>query len=259
MCRARPRASAPPAASLMHLATEASPNPRRRRRFPNHRDARKDANSMASMTLDRATGFDPGIARPNLKLKFDLRRIIMASVVAILGLGAGVYGYDWLANGRFIESTDDAYVGGNVTAIAPHVAGFVSQLAVDDNQHVRKGQLLLRLDDRDFRAAVDHAEAVVQAQQAALSDLQAKYVLQQSLIRQSEADLAARQAQGKIAHDDNGRYQDLLCAVGARRRTRHNLPSLRRARPPPLPASILPCCRPRSIRRARTWRRRKPI
>jgi len=94
----------------------------------------------------------------------------MACVVAILGLGVGVYGYDWLANGRFIESTDDAYVGGNVTAIAPHVAGFVSQLAIEDNQHVRKGQLLVRLDDRDFRAAVDHAEAVVQAQQAALSD-----------------------------------------------------------------------------------------
>src|SRR5580700_7976531 len=213
MCRARPRASARAAASLMHPATAASANARRHRRFPNHRDARKDANSMASVTLDRATGFAPVHVRPNLKLKFDRRRVLIAGVVAILGLGAGVYGYEWLANGRFIESTDDAYVGGNVTAIAPHVAGFVSQLAVDDNQHVRKGQLLLRLDDRDFRAAVDHAEAVVQAQQAALSDLQAKYVLQQSLIRQSEADLAARQAQAKFAHDDDVRYQDLMRAV----------------------------------------------
>jgi membrane fusion protein (multidrug efflux system) len=172
---------------------------------------------MASVSLDRATGFAPVSARPNLKLKFDRRRILMAGVVAILGLGAGVYGYEWLTNGRFIESTDDAYVGGNVTAIAPHVAGFVSQLAVEDNQRVRKGQLLLRLDDRDFRAAVDHAEAVVRAQQAALSGLQAKYGLQQSLIHESEADLSARQAQARFAHDDDIRYQGLMRAVATSR------------------------------------------
>ena len=78
------------------------------------------------------------------------------------------YGRYWWTAGRFIESTDDAYVGGNVTAISPHVEGFVAQIFVQDNQYVSSGQSLIRLDPRDFQAALDHARAVLSERQAAV-------------------------------------------------------------------------------------------
>lgn len=143
------------------------------------------------------------------------KKILLLTGALLLAGAGGVYGYKWLTVGRYVESTDDAYVGGDVTAIAPHVAGFVSAIAVTDNQFVRRGQLLLRLDDRDFRAAKDHAAAVVAGKQAALADLQAKYLLQQSTIRETDANVASKQAAASFARTDNARYQNLLRAVAA--------------------------------------------
>src|ERR1700728_4433393 len=73
---------------------------------------------------------------------------MLAGVIAFVGAR---YGYEYWSVGRFIESTDDAYAGGNVTPISPHVAGFVAEILVGDNEYVRAGQPLIRLDDRDFR------------------------------------------------------------------------------------------------------------
>ena len=87
----------------------------------------------------------PAIRRDKVRLR--LRRALLAvAALAIAGAGAAWYGYDWWTTGRFIETTDDAYVGGNVTPIAPHVSGFVAQVLVTDNQLVKAGQLLIRLD-----------------------------------------------------------------------------------------------------------------
>ncbi|HUO93868.1 MAG TPA: HlyD family secretion protein [Rhizomicrobium sp.] len=145
------------------------------------------------------------------------RKFFYALGVSAIALGATAYGYEWLTVGRFIETTDDAYVGGDVTAIAPHVAGFVKQIEVRDNQYVHAGELIMRLDDRDFRAAEDHALAAVHQDEAALSDLRAKYALQQSVIAQNNAELAARLAQESFARDDDARYQRLERAVAISR------------------------------------------
>ena len=85
----------------------------------------------------------------------------MLGLACSLALAAAGYGYYWWAVDRFFQSTDDAYVGGDVTPIAPHIAGFIAEIPVADNQLVHAGQLLVRLDDRDVRAAADHAEAVL--------------------------------------------------------------------------------------------------
>jgi membrane fusion protein (multidrug efflux system) len=131
--------------------------------------------------------------------------------------GAAAYGHNWWTVGRFIESTDDAYVGGNVTPIAPHVAGFVQQILVTDNQYVQAGQPLIRLDPADFAAALSHAQAVLQARQATVADLQAKRVLQRSVIAGAEADLAAKQAQAVFTTQDAERYRSLAAtAAGSR-------------------------------------------
>jgi membrane fusion protein (multidrug efflux system) len=157
-------------------------------------------------------------------LKGRMARIRANSKKHVLGLGASLaviaaatYGYHWATVGRFVESTNDAYVGGDVTAIAPHVAGFVSEIDVSDNQHVAKGQLLMRLDDRDFRAARDHAEAALANKRAKLADLEAKYTAQQSAISEAGAELGAKEAQARFAHDDDVRYRGLERAVAVSR------------------------------------------
>jgi membrane fusion protein (multidrug efflux system) len=136
------------------------------------------------------------------------RAALVGAALAILA-GAGWYGHAWWTDGRFIETTDDAYVGGNVTTIAPHVGGFIAEVLLTDNQLVKAGQALVRLDARDFQAALDHASAVVDARIASLEGLRAQYVLQQSTIRQQEADLAAKAAQLTFATQDADRYHSL--------------------------------------------------
>ena len=107
-------------------------------------------------------------------------------------IGAASYAEDWWRVGRFIESTDDAYVGGNITPLAPHIDAFIDQVLVADNERVHAGQVLIRLDQRDYQTALEHAQAALQARAAAAESLRAQYALQQSMIRQQEADLAAK-------------------------------------------------------------------
>src|SRR5262249_32901639 len=139
---------------------------------------------MDSAALERAA--TPILAKR--RLQFGLKRLALVGLALAITLGGIGYGRYWWTVGRFIESTDDAYAGGNVTPVAPHVAGFVAQILVTDNQYVRAGELLIRLDARDFQAALDHAQAIADQRQAALAGLEAKYALQESMIHQAEAD-----------------------------------------------------------------------
>jgi membrane fusion protein (multidrug efflux system) len=142
--------------------------------------------------------------------------LVRAGALAALVAGLA-YGEHWLSVGRFIETTDDAYVGGDITAIAPHVAGFVSEIEVSDNEQVRRGQLLMRIDNRDFRAALDHAAAAVANRRAVIADFEARSEAQRAAIAQAAADLSAKLAQAKFAHDDNLRYQGLARALAISR------------------------------------------
>ena len=84
--------------------------------------------------------------------------------------------------GRFQVSTDDAYVKADNTTIAPKVAGYIAAVLVGDNEPVRAGQVLARIDDRDFRVALEQAKADVAAAEAAIADKQAALDAQQSVI-----------------------------------------------------------------------------
>jgi len=160
---------------------------------------------MSTIALERSTtaGALTG------KYRFGRKHLAVAGIALAVALGGAQYGHNWWTVGRFIESTDDAYAGGNVTAVAPHVAGFISEILVKDNQRVDAGQLLVRLDARDFRAALDRAQAAFDQRQAALAGLEAKHALQQTMIRQAEADLAAKSAHASFAGEDAVRYRDL--------------------------------------------------
>jgi len=143
------------------------------------------------------------------KARLTFKQLALVALACVGGLAASGYGYYWWTNGRFIETTDDAYVGGNVTPISPHISGFIAEIPVTDNQRVNAGQVLLRLDDRDVRAAADHAEAILKQRTAMLASLRAKYALQQSTIQQAAADLEAKTAQADFAKLDAERYRTL--------------------------------------------------
>src|SRR6516165_3134083 len=152
-------------------------------------------------------------AKPPLSLK----RLALIGLGCALTLAASGYGTYWWAVDRFFQSTDDSYVGGDVTPISPHIAGFVAEILVSDNERVHAGQLLVRLDDRDVRATADHAQAVLEQRSATLASLRAKYELQQSTIRQTSADLDAKSAQADFAKVDADRYRTLaLSNYGSR-------------------------------------------
>ena len=93
--------------------------------------------------------------------------------------------------------------------------GFIAQVAVGDNQEVRAGDLLVKLDDRDYRAALAKADAVVSIQQAGLTNLAATRYLQEALVEEAEASVASAEAEISRAHDDQARYQRL--SINARR------------------------------------------
>jgi membrane fusion protein (multidrug efflux system) len=105
---------------------------------------------MNAAVLDREATVAPISVLRGVKLR-RIGIFAAASLVAVAALGYGVH---WFNVGRFMERTDDAYVGGDITIIAPKVAGFIREVAVTDNQRVAAGDLLVKIDDRDYRAAL---------------------------------------------------------------------------------------------------------
>jgi membrane fusion protein (multidrug efflux system) len=128
--------------------------------------------------------------------------------IALLALAG--YGFYWSTEGRFHESTDDAYVGADIVVLRPKVPGYIVEQRVADNQAVRKGDLLVRLDDRDYRAAVAKAQAAVAAQRALLANLQATGNQQKAVIDQAQAGVAAADAESRRSRDDQERYRSLV-------------------------------------------------
>jgi membrane fusion protein, multidrug efflux system len=164
---------------------------------------------MDSIVLDRSATLVPVKKRRQLGRK----QLALVGLALATTLGGAGYGRYWWDVGRFIESTDDAYAGGNITAVSPHVAGFVAEIPVTDNQYVHAGQVLIRLDQRDFQAARDHAKAAADQRQAALAGLEAKYALQEAMVGKAEADLNAKRARATFAVADAVRYRDLAATT----------------------------------------------
>ncbi|RNJ42458.1 hemolysin D [Mesorhizobium erdmanii] len=139
----------------------------------------------------------------------SLKRVL-AAVALLAGPVAGTYyGHDYWTTGQYLESTDDAYVKADSTTVAPKISGYVAEVLVRDNQKVTVGQVLARIDDRDFRAALDQAEADMRAAWATVRNLEAQIVLQRALIEQAKATVAATQASLKFATADADRYATL--------------------------------------------------
>ena len=153
---------------------------------------------------------ETGLPTPGRSRGPSLKNAALIALVVFAGIGAVKFANDWWTTGRFTESTDDAFIGGDVTVIAAKVAGFISQLAVTDNQQVHAGDLLLKLDDRDYRAALAKAEAAVAIQNASLINLDATRNLQDAVVAQAQAGIAAADAEITRTHDDQVRAGNLV-------------------------------------------------
>lgn len=137
--------------------------------------------------------------------RWRFRAVAGVALVALVGYGA----LRWWEQRRYIVTTDDAYVGGDVTPIAPHVSGFVSGILVHDNERVHVGQLLCRLDVRDFSVAVERAQAELQEKLAELVTLDAEDRAQRQKVLESQSELEERIARSEFALSDAQRYATL--------------------------------------------------
>jgi membrane fusion protein, multidrug efflux system len=130
--------------------------------------------------------------------------LLTGSVVAVH------FGYDYWTVGRFLESTDDAYVQADYTTVAPKVSGYIAAVLVEDNQTVKAGDVLARIDDRDLRTALDQAAADVATGAAEIGNIDAQLQLQHSLIEEARAAILADQAAVTFATEDAQRQHDLM-------------------------------------------------
>ena len=139
-----------------------------------------------------------------------LRRLLLGLALLAVIAGGAYYGYHWWTTGRFLEATDDAYTQADAVSIASRVSGYVSEVLVTDNERVRAGQLLARIDDRDYRAALDQARADAASAQADIGNIDAQITLQHTMIEQAQTDIASAQAALDFARDDFARYTELM-------------------------------------------------
>jgi membrane fusion protein (multidrug efflux system) len=141
--------------------------------------------------------------------KFDFRRLAFAGVAAALLAGATWYGWDYWTVGQYQVSTDDAYVKADNTTVAPKVSGYLREVLVGDNEPVTAGQVLARIDERDFKVALDQANADVAAAAAAIASKQAQLEIQQAVIDAAKATVDVDNATMTFAAQENKRYTDL--------------------------------------------------
>jgi membrane fusion protein, multidrug efflux system len=147
-------------------------------------------------------------AAPKKKSGIGRRLVLSALVLAAIGAGSW-YGHEWWINGRFMISTDDAYIAGDITNIAPKVTGYVAKVNVVANQQVKKGDVLVTLDNGDYRIAAEQAEAQIATQKLALKRFDAQIEAAQASVKQAEASQTALQATLRGAEITLSRQQDL--------------------------------------------------
>src|SRR5215469_6720764 len=139
-----------------------------------------------------------------------LRRHPFGFVIGlVLFMLAAAGGYLYWDYARHFQSTDDAFVAARQFPIAPKVAGYITMVPVTDNQHVAAGDVLARIDERDYRIALDQAQAQVASAQANIENIDAQINVQQAQITANQAQVDQAQAALVYAQQQAKRYQDL--------------------------------------------------
>ena len=137
------------------------------------------------------------------------RRLLALSLGALLLASVAGGGYVYWDNASHFESTDDAFIAARQFAIAPKVSGYLTEVPVTDNQHVEAGQVIARIDDRDYRTALAQTEAQVDAAQASIANIDAQITVQQAQVAQNSSQVQQQQASLTFAQEQASRYSNL--------------------------------------------------
>lgn len=130
-------------------------------------------------------------------------RRFLFPLILLAGVGYGLHlGYDWFVEGRFIVSTDDAYVGADTAILAAKVAGHIVEAPVEQNQFVHTGDLLVRIDDGDYKLAVEAAKGKIDTQDATIARIGRQVESQKAVIAQAQAQIGSARAQRESAEAD---------------------------------------------------------
>jgi membrane fusion protein, multidrug efflux system len=141
--------------------------------------------------------------------KVNRTRVFMGVAAAALLAAAGWFGYDYLTAGRFMVTTDDAYVRAYNTTLGAKVAGYVSEFLVDDNVKVRAGDVIARIDDGDYRLAANAAHDKIATQEATVERFDRQIDAQRANVEQTRAQLVSTQAAQKRMQSELERQQTL--------------------------------------------------
>src|SRR6202043_989330 len=128
-------------------------------------------------------------------LGLDKRTLIAAAAAAAIAIVAGgAFGTEWWVNGRYVISTDDAYVRAHNTTLASKISGYVQNIPVEDNATIRAGDVIATIDDGDYKLAADSAREKVATQQATVARIGHQVDAQQAAVTQAKAQLDSANA-----------------------------------------------------------------
>ncbi|WP_205619715.1 HlyD family secretion protein [Acidocella sp. MX-AZ02] len=152
---------------------------------------------------------------PDTSSSSSRRRLLVGAGIVVVLVALGLWIVNYLLVGQYIVSTDDAYLAADSSLIAAKVSGYVADVAVNENQEVTKGQLLARIDPRDYSNAVQGAQGALAAAEADVANDQALLTLQQSKIAAAQAALQGDQARLAFATQNQRRYSRLSSSGAA--------------------------------------------
>lgn len=167
-----------------------------------------DAASETPIKMEAPSVAPAPVAEQPKKKGFARRLILPVILLAAIGAGSW-YGHQYWVDGRFMISTDDAYIEGDITNISPKVTGYVAKVNVVANQHVKAGETLVTLDNGDYKIAAEQADAQVATQQLTLARYDAQIAAARSSVAQAEAQKTALEAAVRGAEITLNRQRDL--------------------------------------------------
>lgn len=165
----------------------------------------RPAEEPATEAPAAAQSADAGTPKP----KSARRRKVLIGVGALAALAAVYFGIHYMVVGRYMVTTDDAYVRANNTVMGAKIAGHISKVAVGDNMRVGAGNVMFEIDDGDYRLAVESARARVATQEATIERIGRQAAAQESSVEQAKSQLVSAEANTKRAEADFVRQQEL--------------------------------------------------
>ena len=172
-------------------------------------DDKAEARTEAPANAPTAPTATAAAVEQKTEQKKKKRGVVLPIVVLALLAGGAWYGYEWWTHGRFMVSTDDAYIEGDIATITPKVTAFVSKVNVVANQQVKAGDTLVTLDNGDYQNALDQANAAIETQKLSLTRIDAQIAAGNASVEQAQAQVVALQASVRGAEITQKRQTEL--------------------------------------------------